>query len=447
MKKLPCLAVYTAIASLCLINFAAAADSPVAPGLKDELRQPWQRGNEDYLRSWLVLGPIHCDLASDCLKSAGGEAAAKPADGAESKLADGTALKWGRHGSYGDSIYFEGFRGNRAGAVGYAAVNIPRSQAGKALVSVGSNDGIRVWVNGKRVLAKDGNRSLTPDEDQVEVDLQAGDNTLLLKVGADSSFTARVLEAGAVTTRLKEIGPSVIEIQPDIFTVRTDVDNTRAGAPAVKVEVIRPGGGVVFSGAGKRGDLVLVPCKTWPDGPYEVRLTTETPAGLLYVTHLSFYKGNALVKARELAAEAAKADAAKPEGFTMKMLAEMVDDRLGVKLAEATGNPWPAIHSPLMEFEELLLERRGEVGRVRPSGFVRLAWTDEIDGSPQYCRAYLPAGYDKSKAVAAGVASPWIQSGESRVLALVVGRQPASIHRHGVFGSPAGDLHRAARPQ
>jgi len=179
--------------------------------------------------------------------------------------------------------------------------------------------------------------------------------------------------------------------------VRTDVDGKRADAAPVNVEVIRPGGAVMFSGAGKRGDLVLVPCKTWPDGPYEVRLTTETPAALLHVTHLAFYKGNALVKARELAAEAARADAAKPEGFTLKMLAEMVDDHLGVKLAEATGNPWPDIHSPLMEFDELMLERRGEVGRVRPSGFVRLAWTDESDGSPQYCRAYLPAGYDQSK--------------------------------------------------
>jgi predicted peptidase len=36
-------------------------------------------------------------------------------------------------------------------------------------------------------------------------------------------------------------------------------------------------------------------------------------------------------------------------------------------------------------------------GRIRPFGFVRLAWRDEVDGTPQYCRAYLPAGYDRSK--------------------------------------------------
>ena len=32
-------------------------------------------------------------------------------------------------------------------------------------------------------------------------------------------------------------------------------------------------------------------------------------------------------------------------------------DRLGAKVSEAQGNPWRAIHAPLMEYSELLLER------------------------------------------------------------------------------------------
>ena len=50
-----------------------------------------------------------------------------------------------------------------------------------------------------------------------------------------------------------------------------------------------------------------------------------------------------------------------------------------------------------MEFEELRLEDAGKAARERPYGFVRLAWRDEIDGSPQFCRAYLPGGYDRKK--------------------------------------------------
>jgi pimeloyl-ACP methyl ester carboxylesterase len=41
--------------------------------------------------------------------------------------------------------------------------------------------------------------------------------------------------------------------------------------------------------------------------------------------------------------------------------------------------------------------RAGGAGPVRPWGFVRLAYTDEIDGSPQFARAYLPPGYDASR--------------------------------------------------
>jgi poly(3-hydroxybutyrate) depolymerase len=82
------------------------------------------------------------------------------------------------------------------------------------------------------------------------------------------------------------------------------------------------------------------------------------------------------------AAAAAGADA-------LHMLADMLRDH--------AGGDWRALHSPLMEYEELLLERAGKTGGLRASGFVRLAWTDDIDGSTQFCRAYLPANYPANK--------------------------------------------------
>ena len=90
----------------------------------------------------------------------------------------------------------------------------------------------------------------------------------------------------------------------------------------MKVEVIAPGGAVMHTATAPRGEQLYIDGKAWPDGPYDARCSTHEPAGLLIVTHLAWYKGDALAKARELAAEAAKADASKPEGFTLKMLAE-----------------------------------------------------------------------------------------------------------------------------
>jgi dienelactone hydrolase len=376
-----------------------AADAP-APKLKDEMRQPWERNDIKYIRGWKVAGAFQCDLARDCLDIAGGEAAAKP--DSSQKRADGTELSWRQDSAWNDAFGFGAAQGERAGAVAYAAATVERAAAGKALLSIGSTDGVRAWVNGRLVLSRDGRRSLTPDEDQVEVDLAKGANTLLIKAGATASIQARVLETGTILRRSAEIGPSIIEMQPEMFTVRTDASAARAGAEPVTIEVVKPGGDIAFTASAKRGALVVVDAKGWPQGPYEVRARTKRADGRLYVTHLPWFKGDALAMARALAADAAQANDAEPAGFTLKMLAEMVDDRLGVKLAEAPadslGNPWPKIHSPLMEYAEIQLEARGKKdARARAGGFVRIAYRDEVDGTPQYARAYLPAGYDPAK--------------------------------------------------
>lgn len=367
----------TAAALLCL-SVAAPAQMPappVAPQLKEQMRLPWTRNDTLFIRDWKFAGSFDCTLDGDC------PAAADP--------------KWQAQYSYDDGIEFDPIQGQRDDRIGYATATVTRAQAGKALLSVGSLNAIRVSVNGKEVLARDGRRPRTADEDQVEVDLKRGANTLLVKTASTGSFIVRVLETGTVLERQAEIGPRLIE-SADGITVKTDLDARPDLAPVV-VEVVRPGGSVVTRTEVSRGSEVPLNSTAWADGPYDVRLTTRTARGLLYATQLSWYKGDALAKARELAAEAARADASKPEGFTLQMLVNMVEDRLGAKLGEATGNPWRRIHSPLMEYEELMLERKGQVGRVRPFGFVRIGWIDEVDGSPQYCRAYLPPRYEAGR--------------------------------------------------
>ena len=82
----------------------------------------------------------------------------------------------------------------------------------------------------------------------------------------------------------------------------------------------------------------------------------------------------------------AAADATKKDdvsGAHVRMLAAMAKDRLGGSLEGATPAAWPLVHSPLMEFEELQLEAQGRPARLRASGFVRLAYNDNIDGSTQ----------------------------------------------------------------
>ena len=243
---------------LCVLTSVLAQSPPASTGLKDEMRQPWQRGDENFLRWWLAAGPFKCTMDADCLGADGTEGAQRATDGLALKGADDASAIWHRISSYSDAMHFDDFQGPRDGAVGFAYRNIPRAKAGRMLLSSGSNGPIRIWVNGKLVLSKSGARGLTNDADQFDVDLVEGDNALLIKVPADAYFSVRLLEHGTILRRAAEIGPSFAGFMPAAFSLKTDVNSQRADAPPVKVEVIAPGGKVLYSSTAKRGEQLFI---------------------------------------------------------------------------------------------------------------------------------------------------------------------------------------------
>lgn len=52
----------------------------------------------------------------------------------------------------------------------------------KLRVSLGSDDGIRIWVNGQKVFENDAQRPCNPDDDQATLPLKKGKNQLLIKI-------------------------------------------------------------------------------------------------------------------------------------------------------------------------------------------------------------------------------------------------------------------------
>ena len=52
----------------------------------------------------------------------------------------------------------------------------------QAVLELGSDDGVKAWLNGEVVHANNARRGLSPDQDRVEITLNEGRNTLLLKV-------------------------------------------------------------------------------------------------------------------------------------------------------------------------------------------------------------------------------------------------------------------------
>jgi sugar lactone lactonase YvrE len=86
----------------------------------------------------------------------------------------------------------------------YARAVLEAAETTKIHLGMGSDDGLSVFVNGKRVHAKNAMRGLKPNEDQVDAELAKGRNVLLFRVTqGDGGFGLQVaasnLGAGKVT--------------------------------------------------------------------------------------------------------------------------------------------------------------------------------------------------------------------------------------------------------
>ncbi len=127
-------------------------------------------------------------------------------------LFDGTHFdKWVSFGARRGTINIIEAIGNAQDAVAYlqAKIRSPRSQ--QATLQLGSDDGVKVWLNGEMVHAKNVARGVTPDEDKVKVELREGVNELLLKVtngGGDWGAIVRFAgEGGRPLRNINEISP------------------------------------------------------------------------------------------------------------------------------------------------------------------------------------------------------------------------------------------------
>jgi hypothetical protein len=111
----------------------------------------------------------------------------------------GAEVEWR---ALGQTNATEPWRFNLAQAVGgsnrcvYAKTMVSSDGERPARLEIGSDDGVKVWLNGKVVHAANVNRALTVAEDKVDVTLSAGWNEVLLKVmqgGGDWGFCCGVV--------------------------------------------------------------------------------------------------------------------------------------------------------------------------------------------------------------------------------------------------------------
>jgi hypothetical protein len=171
-------------------------------------------GDSPVLGNWSAVGPFKAGSAKEAFDKAFG-----PESGVDlAKTYDDGKLKWTEHADWKDGELHT-LTGENVATYVYRTVRVKEPRWVR--LSLGSNDGLQVWWNGRKVLSRDIIRTAAADQDHVVVRLAAGENKLLLKVnnglgGYDFYFK---LLPDAVTEHPVEFAAAVADFNQSGFAV------------------------------------------------------------------------------------------------------------------------------------------------------------------------------------------------------------------------------------
>jgi HEAT repeat protein len=145
---------------------------------------------EDYITAWQICGPYTQQGADGATLFDVAFAPEKP----DPSSADWQIMPAGTNQDRPWLMELDRALGgdNRAA---YLRTNVWSDREKKVLLELGSDDGIKVWLNGQLVHANNATRPVTAGQDKVEVSLKQGWNQLLLKVtqgGGEWAVCARI---------------------------------------------------------------------------------------------------------------------------------------------------------------------------------------------------------------------------------------------------------------
>ncbi|MDZ7374684.1 MAG: beta-N-acetylhexosaminidase [candidate division KSB1 bacterium] len=153
----------------------------------------------DFFRSWLICGAFRNPRAIasqapgqrencggmdiDYLEPMGGEAQVRPRPGETVELPGGGKARWEPVEAPGSTVDLQGRFAEEEYVSAYAYCELELRKPLATRLLVGSNDDLRIYVNGVLVHENRRSRRLTVDEDVVSVQFSPGVNRILVKIG------------------------------------------------------------------------------------------------------------------------------------------------------------------------------------------------------------------------------------------------------------------------
>ncbi len=149
----------------------------------------------EFFTRWLLCGPFpnppdasgrsHTEYLpgfnQDYLQAHGGETGLRVAAGQVEKFTEGEC-RWLLYESPREFVDLYETIAKEGNVLAYAYCQVSSEEGGRYTLALGSDDGIRAWVNGQEVLNNWEAGSMLVDEDEVAVILKPGINTILLKI-------------------------------------------------------------------------------------------------------------------------------------------------------------------------------------------------------------------------------------------------------------------------
>jgi predicted esterase len=378
---------------------------------------------DEATKLWLVVGPFRAagfsglddPLDIDYLARAGlspsGEGSAYPL-----RVGEESAKLWREtegsvdpaEGSRGVDFIAE--FGPTTDSVAYAFREVESEVAGEALLRLGSDDGVKLWVNGSLVLADHVKRALKSGEDEMLVPLAKGRNRILVKVGqagGEWGFSLSFGQAIAGGGETDASGLRSLAILPDerCFPLGGKIGGALLPKPspkggigrewAAEVELLDASGAIRASSEARVGSRFSLSVPGGLSGPLRIRARGAGRLASLVAPEAPLFLGESAASAERALALARSPAAAKtaaarfPEipdpAATLEYLARGLEGSLPSSMSD-----FDLALQALREIDALAGE--GRAGAF-PTGLWRYAFASPADGSLQPYSLYLPPGY------------------------------------------------------
>jgi lysophospholipase L1-like esterase len=122
---------------------------------------------------------------------------------------DPSTVEWTSAAFENDQIDLGAHYASASDVVAYARIVVEADEACAMHLSLGSDDGLAVFLDGKRVFAHDVMRGMRPGEDEVEVILSAGRHALLFKVTQGGGGFGLAVQARVYgTATVRQVAPT-----------------------------------------------------------------------------------------------------------------------------------------------------------------------------------------------------------------------------------------------